>query len=96
VTVTVTPVASGTATLTWVAPTKNTDGTPVTGAELTGYVITYGTSSSALTHSVSVGGGGTTTYEVTGLATGTWYFAVAAVAADGTTSTPSSVGSKTI
>jgi hypothetical protein len=94
VTVTVTPVTTGTATLSWVAPTKNTNGTPVT--TLTGYVISYGNSASDLTHSVSVGGGSTTTYEVTGLTTGTWYFAVAAVAADGTTSTPSAVGSKTI
>jgi hypothetical protein len=94
--VTVTPATTGTATLTWAAPTENTNGTPVTATELTGYIITYGNSASALTHSVSVQGGTTTTYQVTGLTTGTWYFAVAAVAADGTTSTPSTVGSKTI
>jgi hypothetical protein len=50
----------------------------------------------ALNESASVSGATTTTYEVTGLATGTWYFAVAAVAADGTESAQSSVGSKSI
>ena len=48
----------------------------------------------ALNESASVSGATTTTYEVTGLATGTWYFAVAAVAADG--DAQSSVGSKSI
>ena len=90
---TVTP-ASGTATLTWVAPTTNTDGSPVT--PLSGFTIYYGTSASTLTQSVVVSGATTTTYEITGLASGTWYFAVAADAADGTQSAMSSVGSKTI
>ena len=85
---------TGTATLTWSAPTTNTDGTPVT--TLTGYQIYYGTTQGALNESASVSGATTTTYEVTGLATWTWYFAVAAVAADGTESAQSSVGSKTI
>ena len=93
-TVTVTASNNGTATLTWVPPTTNTDGTPVT--TLTGYHIYYGTSPSALTQSVAVNGATTTSYEITGLASGTWYFAVAADAADGTESPPSNVGSKTI
>jgi len=93
-TVTVTASNNGTATLTWVAPTQNTDGTPVT--TLIGYHIYYGTTAGALTQSVAVSGAATTTYEVTGLASGTWYFAVAADAADGTESAPSNVGSKTI
>jgi Fibronectin type III domain len=86
--------STGTATLSWSAPTTNTDGTPVTS--LTGYQIYYGTTQGALTDSASVSGAATTTYEVTGLAAGTWYFAVAAVAADGTESAQSSIGSTTI
>ena len=54
------------------------------------------TNQSALTQSVAVSGATTTTYEVTGLASGTWYFAVAADAADGTEGAQSSVGTKTI
>jgi len=93
-TVTVTASNNGTATLTWVPPTQNTDGTPVT--PLTGYHIYYGTTAGALTQSIVVSGATTATYEITGLASGTWYFAVAAMAADGTESAPSNVGSKTI
>jgi hypothetical protein len=93
-TVTVNPANNGTATLTWTAPTTNTDGTPVT--TLTGFHIYYGTNQSALTQSIAVSGATTTTYEVTGLASGTWYFAVAADAADGTESAQTSVGTKTI
>ena len=94
VTAYVTPATTGTATLTWVAPTTNADGTPVT--TLTGFTIYYGTSASALTQSVVVSGATTTSYEITNLASGTWYFAVAADAADGTQSAMSSIGSKTI
>jgi hypothetical protein len=85
--------AAGTATLTWTAPTTNTDGTPVT--PLSGYTIYYGTSPGALTQSVAVSAS-TTSYTVTGLAAGTWYFGMAADAADGTESAMSNVGSKTI
>jgi len=85
---------AGTATLTWTAPIINTDGTPVT--PLSGYTIYYGTSQSAMTQTVAVSGAGTTTYQLTGLAAGTWYFAVAADATDGTQSAQSSIGSKTL
>jgi hypothetical protein len=50
----------------------------------------------ALTKSVAVNGAGTTSYEVTGLTAGTWYFAITADAADGSESTKSAIGSKTI
>jgi hypothetical protein len=72
----------------------NTDGTPVTTQ--TGYHIYYGMTQGALTESLDVNGAATTTYEVTGLTTGTWYFAIAADAADGTESAQSGIGSKTI
>jgi hypothetical protein len=84
--------ASGTATLSWAAPTTNTNGTPVT--PLSGYTIFYGTSQGALTQSVAVSASATS-YTVTGLAAGTWYFAVAADAQDGTQSAMSNIGSKT-
>jgi hypothetical protein len=86
--------ATGSAAVSWAAPTTNTDDTPVT--PLTGYHIYYGTSQSALTRSVAISGAKTTTGEITGLTTGTWYFAVAADAADGTESERSAIGSKTL
>ena len=95
VTVTASTTApTGTATLSWVPPTENTDGTAVT--TLTGYHIYYGTSQGELTQSIAASGATTTSYEITGLSSGTWYFAVAADAADGSESAQSDVGSKTI
>jgi len=93
VTVTVTGT-TGTATLAWVAPTLNVDGTPITA--LSGYHIYYGTSPSALTQSATVSDATATTYTVSGLASGTWYFAVAADAVDGTESTQTAPVTKTI
>jgi hypothetical protein len=63
---------------------------------LTGYTIYYGTSENSLTQSVLVSGASTTSYEITGLTSGTWYFAIAADAADGTQSAMSNIGSKTM
>ena len=85
---------NGTATVTWNAPTTNTDGSPVT--TLAGYRIYYGTAPNALTQSVTVSNPSTLSYEVTGLASGTWYFAVAADAADGSESAVSNAVPKTI
>ena len=93
VSVTNAPV-SGDAVLSWAAPTTNTNGTPVSA--LAGYHLYYGNSASALSKSVAIIGATTTSYEITGLTAGTWYFAVAADAADGTESAKSAVGSKTI
>jgi hypothetical protein len=77
----------------WNAPTENTDGTSVT--PLAGYTVYYGTTEGALTQSVVVSGASTLTYTISGLTAGTWYFAVAADAADGTQSAMSEIGSKT-
>ena len=94
VTVTVAAATTGSATLSWSPPTTDTNGGPVT--TLTGYHIYYGTSPSVMNQSVAVSGAATTTYTVTGLTTGTWYFSVAADASDGTESAQSPVGSKTL
>jgi hypothetical protein len=86
-------VAAGTATLTWTAPGRNTDGSKLT--DLSGYTIYYGNSPGALTRSIPIYNPSTTSYTVTNLATGTWYFTVTADASDGTRSAPSNVGTKT-
>lgn len=88
------PPANGSVTLDWTAPTMNTDGTPVT--DLAGYTILYGSSPSALTQSVTISSGATTSYTVQGLASGTWYFAVVADATDGSQSAPTNVVTTTV
>jgi len=84
----------GTVTLSWVAPTDNTNGSPLT--DLAGYHIRYGTSQDNLTQVIELAGTGTTEYEVSGLAPGTYYFAISAYTAMGDESVDSGVGSKTI
>jgi hypothetical protein len=91
--VAVTQATTGSAALSWAQPTEDTNGTALT--TLTGYTIYYGTSESSLTQSAAVSGQSTTSYTVTGLTAGTWYFAVAADASDGTQSAMSNIGSKT-
>jgi len=93
ITVTAAPTTNGTATLNWTPPTQNTNGTPITN--LAGYEITYGTSASALTQSLQIPNPAATTGTVTGLTSGTWYFAVISYNTDGSTSSLSSVVSKT-
>jgi hypothetical protein len=67
----------GTATITWTPPALNTDGSAA--ANLTGFRIYYGTTATNLSQSVNVSGPTVTSYTVTGLASGTVYFAVSAV-----------------
>ena len=86
--------ATGTATVSWSAPTANTNGSALT--DLAGYHIHYGTSSSSMTQEVNIQSAGAVTYTVTGLAAGTWYFAVSAYTTNGVESGLSTVGSKTI
>lgn len=85
---------SGSATLSWVPPTTNTDGTPLT--DLAGFVINYGNSASALTQTVTVSSATATSYTVQNLAAGTWYFTVVVYTTTGTQSAPSNMASKTI
>ena len=93
-TTTTNPPPTGSAKLTWTAPTANTNGSALTN--LAGYYIYYGTNSASLGTMVNVASSSTLTYTVTGLGAGTWYFAIAAYTNDGLTSPMSNVGSKTI
>ena len=86
--------ATGSAALTWVAPTVNSDGTPLT--DLAGYVIRYGTTSSSYSNNVRVTDPSLQSYTVQNLASGTYFFAVAAFDASGNTSADSNQVSKTI
>lgn len=87
------PNPGGTATLTWAAPTTNTDGTPLT--DLAGYHIYYGTNAAQLPLEAVLDGPASTTYVVNGLRLGTYYFTVSAFNAEGTESAESNRVSKT-
>jgi len=84
----------GNANLSWTVPTLNINGTALT--DLSGYTISYGTSPTALTQSVTITDPTVTSHTITGLGAGTWYFAIVATASNGTQSAPSNVASKTI
>lgn len=86
--------SSGAATLSWTPPTQNTNGSALTN--LAGYRIYYGTSSTALTQQVQVANAGVSSYVVSGLGSGTYYFAVRAYNTTGAESASSNVATKTL
>jgi hypothetical protein len=88
------PAGSGSVTLSWTAPTENVDGSALT--DLSGFVISYGTSAEALSQTVTVDNASVDRYVLDNLAPGTYYFAVRAVAASGAESEQSQVVSKVV
>ncbi len=86
--------ATGSASIHWVAPTTNEDGSALHG--VAGYYIYYGTDQNRLDHRIDIRDPKATTWTVNGLAPGTWYFAVAAVGNGGSVSAYSKIGSKTV
>lgn len=85
---------SRSATLSWEAPTTNTNGTALT--DLAGYRIYYGSSPEHLSHTLKISTIGLQTYVIDDLEPGTWYFAVMAIAANGVESQLSKMAIKTI
>ena len=81
-------------TLSWSAPTENTNGSALTN--LTGYIIYYGTSASAMTQTIDINTVGMLTYVVDNLSAGSWYFQIVAVNAAGVQSSPSATVSASI
>ncbi|HET9865323.1 MAG TPA: putative Ig domain-containing protein [Steroidobacteraceae bacterium] len=86
--------STGSATLTWDAPTTNSDGSTLT--DLAGYRVNYGRSSTQLDQTVQISNPGLTTYTIDDLASGTWYFAIRAYSDSGNVSEASNIASKTI
>ena len=86
--------ATGSATLEWSDPTQNTNGSALT--DLAGIHIYYGTSESAMNHEVTVSSTSETSYTISGLAAGTWYFGATAYTTTGMQSALSAIGIKTI
>ncbi len=90
----VTQISNGAATLSWVPPTQNTDGSVLTN--LSGYRIHYGTSASALNQTITLNNPGITTYVIENLAPATYYFALRSMTSAGAESAMSAIASKTI
>jgi len=82
------------ATLTWIAPTENVDGTSLT--DLSGFVISYGRSRNALDKSVRITNPSIDNFTLDQLAAGTYYFAIKAVNTSGVESDLSAIVTKTI
>ena len=87
-------VATGSATLTWLPPTQNDDGSVLT--DLAGFRVYWGTSQGNYPNSVTLDNPGLTTYVVENLVPGTYYFVTTALNASGVESGFSNVASKTI
>ena len=92
--ISVTQSSAGSATLSWLPPTTNTNGTPLTN--LAGYKIYYGTNSSSLHQSVKITNPGIASYAIDNLSPATWYFTVVSYNSQNIESSLSSVVSKTI
>lgn len=93
-TVTAQSVAGGSATLNWTAVTSDTAGNALSG--LAGYEIHYGTSESTMSEMIAVNDPQQTSYTITTLAPGTWYFSVNAVTSSGVEGLRSNIATKTI
>jgi hypothetical protein len=92
--ITVDAIALGSATLSWLPPTENEDGSTLT--DLAGYRIYYGRDRNNLTRSIVLNNPGLTNYVIENLAPSIWHFAMTSVNSDGDESTRSTTVSKTI
>jgi hypothetical protein len=86
--------ATGSATLTWTPPTRNTDGSSLTN--LSGYRIYWGRTSRSYSNSVTLTNPGLASYVIEELTSGTWYFAASAINSSGVESSLSGEASKSI
>jgi hypothetical protein len=74
--------------MTWISPSLNTDGSPLT--DVVGYRISYGTSAGNLTGSTDVAGAAVTSSTISDLVAGTYYFSVVTLNSAGVASAPTS------
>lgn len=87
-------LSNGAATLSWVPPSENTDGSALT--DLAGYRIYYGTGPNALTEVVEVPTIGISDFVIDNLTAGTYYFSIRAYTTAGIESALSNIVSDTI
>jgi hypothetical protein len=82
--------------LSWSAPITREDGDLLTLSELEGFRVYYGTDKNALNALVDLNDSSETSYTVTGLSPGVYYFAVTAYDYDGLESGYSEIVSKEV
>lgn len=88
------PVVTGTATLYWLPPTLTTTGEALT--DLAGFKLYAGPSSGSQTQIAQLANAATTSYAVSNLASGTWYFSISAYTNTGVESDRTGLVSTTI
>jgi len=84
----------GVATLHWEKPLSRVDGSSLD--DLAGYRILFGRNEEHLDHSIFIGDPAQTRYEFSTLSSGTWYFAVIGVSANGLEGPPTPIAMKSI
>jgi hypothetical protein len=84
----------GHATLSWLAPSTNTDGSALTN--LAGFIIRYGTQPANLNRLITIAGVGISGYVIESLSSGMWYFTVSTYTTAGVESPPSVIVSQSI
>src|SRR5688572_22601553 len=85
---------NGVATLRWGQPVSKVDGSALD--DLAGYRIAYGREADDLDHSIFIDDPQQTSYEFATLASGTWFFAIIAVNANGLEGPPTPPAQKSI
>ena len=88
--------ATGSVSLSWVAPTSRIDGSALSLSEIAGFRIYHGTTSGDLKLLHDLNDGSATSYTVTGLEPASHYFAVTDYDYDGNESAHSPILSKTV
>jgi len=92
--ITVEKAVTGWASLSWVPPTENVDGTPITN--LSGFRIRYGQAATNLDRQLDIPAPTVTGATIESLSSGVWYFAVSAYTAANVESDLSNLAQKTI
>jgi hypothetical protein len=95
-TVTVLGSASGSAMLSWTAPTQNADGTILMPGDLTGFNVYYGMTSGEYGNLLTISDPTVEIYVVSNLSIGTWFFWVTAFGQSDNESESSNVVMKTV
>ena len=92
--ITVNQISTGSATLSWIPPTENDDGTPLT--DLAGYKIYYGTTPGSYPNQITINNPGIASYVVDNLTSNTWYFVSTSFNSTGVESPFSNVATRTV